>query len=44
VGYWPPVNSMTPSAEFPEHKEALRTLHRSVEIWLGLRERAPFDF
>ncbi len=29
---------------FPEHKEALRTLLRHVETWLGLRERDPFDF
>ncbi|SHJ70739.1 KAP family P-loop NTPase fold protein [Paraburkholderia terricola] len=32
------------TAEFPEHEEALRTLHRSLEMWLGLRERDPFDF
>lgn len=25
--------------EFPEHEEALRTLHSSLEMWLGLRER-----
>ncbi|WP_334035657.1 P-loop NTPase fold protein [Burkholderia orbicola] len=31
-------------AEFPEHEEALRTLRRSVDMWLGLRERDPFDF
>lgn len=31
-------------AEFPEHEEALRTLHRSLEGWLGLRERDPFEF
>ncbi|WP_321949453.1 P-loop NTPase fold protein [Paraburkholderia sp. J10-1] len=31
-------------ADFPEHEEALRTLHRSVETWLGLRPRDPFDF
>ena len=29
--------------QFPEHEEALRTLHRSLELWLGLRERSPFD-
>nr|WP_311527643.1 P-loop NTPase fold protein [uncultured Ralstonia sp.] len=27
--------------EFPEHEMALRTLHRSLETWLGLRERDP---
>ncbi|RKQ60808.1 putative KAP-like P-loop ATPase [Vogesella indigofera] len=32
------------SAEFPEYEEALRTLHRSLEKWLGLREYVPFDF
>ncbi|MGA3771457.1 NTPase [Ralstonia solanacearum] len=31
-------------AEFPEHEEALRTLHSSLEMWLGLRKRDPFDF
>lgn len=31
-------------ADFPEHKEALRTLHGSLEVWLGLREGDPFDF
>jgi hypothetical protein len=31
-------------AEFPEHEEALRTLHRSLDTWLGLRARDPFDF
>lgn len=31
-------------AEFPEHEEALRTLHRSLDVWLGLRVREPFDF
>ena len=25
--------------EFPEHEEALRTLNRSLDVWLGLRER-----
>lgn len=30
-------------AEFPEHEEALRTLHRYAETWLGLREGNPFD-
>lgn len=30
-------------AEFPEHEEALRTLHRYLERWLGLREGNPFD-
>lgn len=30
--------------EFPEHEEALRTLHRFLEKWLGLREHSPFDF
>lgn len=29
--------------EFPEHEEALRTLHRFLEKWLGLRELSPFD-
>ncbi|MEZ0191836.1 P-loop NTPase fold protein [Ralstonia solanacearum] len=29
---------------FPEHEEALRTLHSSLEVWLGLRKRGPFDF
>ncbi|WP_374539625.1 hypothetical protein [Chitinimonas taiwanensis] len=32
------------SASFPEHREALQTLHRSLEVWLGLRERDPLDF
>lgn len=32
------------TAEFPEHEEALRTLHRSLERWLGLRARDPFEF
>ncbi|MDO3515279.1 KAP family NTPase (plasmid) [Ralstonia pseudosolanacearum] len=31
-------------AEIPEHEEALRTLHSSLEVWLGLRKRDPFDF
>jgi hypothetical protein len=31
-------------AEFPEHEEALRTLHKFLEKWLGLREHAPYDF
>jgi hypothetical protein len=31
------------SAQFPEHEEALRTLQNSLEVWLGLRERDPFD-
>ncbi|WP_224043894.1 KAP family P-loop NTPase fold protein [Paraburkholderia unamae] len=30
-------------AEFPEHEEALRTLHKFLERWLGLKERDPFD-
>ncbi|UMR29221.1 KAP family NTPase [Massilia sp. MB5] len=30
--------------EFPEHEEALRTLHISLEMWLGLRGRDPLDF
>ncbi|KVV37573.1 NTPase [Burkholderia territorii] len=30
-------------AEFSEHGEALRTLRRSVDMWLGLTERDPFD-
>jgi hypothetical protein len=30
-------------AEFPEHEEALRTLHRHLERWLGLRQGTPFD-
>lgn len=29
---------------FPEHEEALKTLLRHVETWLGLRERDPRDF
>ncbi|MFC2970939.1 P-loop NTPase fold protein [Azotobacter bryophylli] len=29
--------------EFPEHEEALRTLHSVLELWLGLRERTPSD-
>ena len=29
---------------FPEQEVALRALLRHVETWLGLRERAPFDF
>jgi hypothetical protein len=31
-------------AEFSEDEEALRTLQRSLEKWLGLKERDPFDF
>lgn len=31
-------------AEFSKDEEALRTLHRSLEKWLGLKERDPFDF
>lgn len=30
-------------AEFPEHAEALQTLHRYLEIWLGLKEGNVFD-
>ncbi len=30
--------------EFPEHEEALRMLCSSLELWLGLRKRGPFDF
>ncbi|KML04088.1 MULTISPECIES: KAP family P-loop NTPase fold protein [Burkholderia] len=30
-------------ADFPEHEEALRTLLISLEKWLGLRARDPFD-
>ena len=30
--------------KFPEHEDALRKLHSSLEMWLGLRERDPFDF
>lgn len=28
---------------FPEHEEALRTLYRYLEGWLGLREKSAFD-
>lgn len=31
-------------AQYPEHEEALGTLHRYLEMWLGLRERDPFSF
>lgn len=31
-------------AEFPEHEEALRTLYRHLEKWLGLRQDSTFDF
>lgn len=31
-------------AQFPEHEEALRTLLRYLEKWLGLRENDIFDF
>ncbi|WP_202804554.1 KAP family P-loop NTPase fold protein [Sphingomonas sp. PR090111-T3T-6A] len=31
-------------AAFPQHEEALRTLRKHLEMWLGLRERDPFDF
>jgi hypothetical protein len=31
-------------SEFSEDEEALRTLQRSLEKWLGLKERDPFDF
>lgn len=31
-------------AQFPEHEEALRTLFRYLEKWLGLRENDIFDF
>lgn len=27
------------STKFPQHADALQTLHRSLELWLGLRER-----
>lgn len=30
-------------AEYPEHEEILRTLHTSLEVWLGLREPSPLD-
>ncbi|WP_246795462.1 KAP family P-loop NTPase fold protein [Burkholderia perseverans] len=30
-------------AKFPQHTDALRTLHRSLELWLGLRERDLHD-
>ncbi|MFT0174916.1 P-loop NTPase fold protein [Paraburkholderia mimosarum] len=30
-------------AQFPVHEEALRTLRRFLERWLGLKERDPFD-
>lgn len=36
-------DSINPTA-FPDHEEALRTLHSSLEMWLGLKERGPFDF
>jgi hypothetical protein len=29
---------------FPEHEEALGILLRHLEMWLGIREREPFDF
>ncbi|GBQ81296.1 KAP family P-loop NTPase fold protein [Asaia bogorensis] len=29
---------------FPEHEDALRTLLRYLEIWLGLRDHDQFDF
>lgn len=32
------------AAQFPEYEEALRTLHNSLELWLGLRERTADDF
>jgi hypothetical protein len=32
------------SADFPAHEEALRTLHCSVEMWLGVRPPGLFDF
>jgi hypothetical protein len=31
-------------SNFPEHAEALRTLLRSLEKWLGLRNSGPSDF
>lgn len=30
--------------EFPEYAEALRTLRRNLETWLGLRKPDPYDF
>lgn len=30
--------------EYPEHELALRTLHNSLEVWLGLREPNLLDF
>ena len=36
-------DAIDPTA-FPEHEVALGTLLRHVEMWLGLRERDPFDF
>lgn len=29
---------------YPEHEEALRTMHRFLEVWLGLREPGLLDF
>ncbi len=29
---------------FPKYTDALNTLRRHLEVWLGLRERDPFDF
>lgn len=29
--------------EFPEHEEALRTLHSSLETWIRLRTHSPLD-
>ena len=31
-------------ASFPDHEEALRTLHHHLEIWTGSTMRGPFDF
>ncbi|WIX31550.1 P-loop NTPase fold protein [Salinicola sp. JS01] len=35
---------MIDPSDYPEHEEALRTLHRYVELWLGLRESGPLDY
>jgi predicted KAP-like P-loop ATPase len=32
------------AANFPEDREALRTLQYFLDVWLGLRERDPLDF
>ena len=31
-------------AKFPEHNEALQRLQSDLDVWLGLKQRSPFNF